>query len=251
MITIIGIDCATQPQKTGLALGTWDGTVVSLHTITLGQKNQPLAQTITSWLPENEPALLAIDAPLGWPADLGDQLATHQAGDPLSMPPNTLFRRATDRRIWQRTGKLPLDVGADRIARTAHAALSLLVELRQITQQPIPLAWQPSLSSPLSAIEVYPAGTLKVLFDPMRVPSYKGRDGGNGRAVILHHLKQHVTLPPDAPLLLKNDDALDAALCVLAGADFLHGLAEPPTNLKQAQKEGWIWVRTQREQANE
>ncbi len=247
MITIIGIDCATQPQKTGLAVGTWDGTAVSLHTVTLGQKHQPLAQTIANWLPDDEPALLAIDAPLGWPADLGRLLVNHNAGDPLLVPPNTLFRRETDRRIWQRTGKLPLDVGADRIARTAHAALALLADLRQLTQEPIPLAWQPQLEHKVSAIEVYPAGTLKMLLAPMRVPSYKGKDGGNGRFAILNHLKQHVTLPPDTNLLLKNDDALDAALCVLAGADFLSGQAEAPADLKQAQKEGWIWVRTKRE----
>ncbi len=251
MITIIGVDCATQRQKTGLAVGTWDGTAVSLHTLTLGQKNQSLAQTIASWLPKDEPTLLAIDAPLGWPADLGSQLANHNAGDPLNVPPNTLFRRATDRRIWQRTGKLPLDVGADRIARTAHAALTLLTELRQLTQEPIPLAWHPQLTQNLSAIEVYPAGTLKMMFDPLPVPRYKGKDGKNGRAAILQHLEQYVALPTSTDLLLKNDDALDAALCVVAGADFLRGLAEPPTNLNQAQKEGWIWVRTKSEQTNE
>lgn len=243
MITIIGIDCATQPQKTGLAVGKWDGTAVSLHTITLGKRTESLAHTIASWLPKNEPTLLAIDAPLGWPMDMGSQLVNHQAGDALSVPPNTLFRRETDRHIWQRTGKLPLDVGAERIARTAHAALTLLADLRQICQEPIPLAWQPQLEHTLSAIEVYPAGTLKMLLAPTRVPSYKGKDGGNGRFTILNKLKQIVTLPPNIDLLWQNDDALDAALCVLAGTDFLQGLAEPPTNLPLAKKEGWIWVR--------
>ena len=243
MITIIGIDCATQPQKTGLALGTWDGTAVSLRTVTLGHKKEPLAHTIANWLPANQPALLAIDAPLGWPADLGNQLATHQAGDSLAVPPNTLFRRETDRHIWRRTGKLPLDVGADRIARTAHAALALLTDLRQITGQSIPLAWQPNKLPPISAIEVYPAGTLKMLFALARVPSYKGREGGNGRSTILTQLKNQITLPAETGLMHQNDDALDAALCVLAGADFLRGWAEPPQNLTQAQKEGWIWVR--------
>jgi len=190
MITIIGIDCATQAQKTGLAVGTWDGTAVSLHTITLGQKKQSLAHTIASWLPANMPTLLAFDAPLGWPADLGNQIVNHNVGDPLPVPPNTLFRRETDRRIWQRTSKLPLDVGADRIARTAHAALALLADLRQLTQEPIPLVWEPQLKHKVSAIEVYPAGTLKMLLAPMRVPSYKGKDGGNGRSSILNHLKQ-------------------------------------------------------------
>lgn len=243
MITIIGIDCATQPQKTGLALGSWDGTAVSLHTLTLGQRTPTLAHSIASWLPTNQPTLLAIDAPLGWPADLGNQLANHQAGDPLPVLPNMLFRRETDRRIWQRTGKLPLDVGADRIARTAHAALALLADLRQLAGQPIPLAWQPNTLPPLSAIEVYPAGTLKMLFAPTRVPSYKGVGDENGRIAILTQLKKHATLPPNTSLPQRSDDALDAALCVLAGADFLRGLAEPPTNLTQAQKEGWIWVR--------
>lgn len=251
MITIIGIDCATQAQKTGLALGIWDGTAVSLQTTTLGTKTQSIAQAITSWLSQNQPTLLAIDAPLGWPADLGAALVPHQAGEPLPLPANTLFRRETDRHIWQRTGKLPLDVGADRIARTAHAALNLLADLRQLTGRPIPLAWQSQLTDSLNAIEVYPAGTLKMLFDPMKVPRYKGKERGNGRSAILNKLKQYVTLPLDVGLPLQNDDALDAALCVLAGADFLQGLATPPTNLQQAKKEGWIWVRRQREQPNE
>lgn len=251
MITIIGIDCATQPQKTGLALGTWDSTAVSLHTITLGRKKEPLAQTIAGWLPAGTPTLLAIDAPLGWPSALGHQLATHQAGDPLPVPPNSLFRRETDRHIWQRTGKLPLDVGADRIARTAHAALALLADLRQRTRRTIPLAWQPQHLPPLSAIEVYPAGTLKMLFAPMKVPRYKGKDGGNGRSLILNQLKNQMTLPAKSGLLAQNDDALDAALCVLAGADFLRGLAQAPANLLLAKKEGWIWVRQSREQRHD
>ncbi|WP_420644402.1 DUF429 domain-containing protein [Candidatus Leptofilum sp.] len=251
MITIIGIDCATQPQKTGLALGTWDGTAVSIQTVTLGNKSSSRAQTIVNWISPNCPTLLALDAPLGWPADLGNQLAAHQAGDALPIPPNMLFRRETDRRIWQRIGKLPLDVGADRIARTAHAALSLLAELRRHTGRKIPLAWEPHLTHPIHAIEVYPAGTLKTLFAPMKVPSYKGKDGRNGRIAILNQLTNDVTLPPATHLLENSDDALDAALCVLAGTDFLRGLAEPPTNRPQAQKEGWIWVRQQREQSDE
>src|SRR5437016_7332440 len=41
-----------------------------------------------------------------------------------------MFRRVTDDVIYERLGKRPLDVGADRIARTAHAALRFLEELR-------------------------------------------------------------------------------------------------------------------------
>jgi len=44
-------------------------------------------------------------------------------------------------------------------------------------------------------------------------------------------------------MLEKNDDALDAAICVLAGADFLRGEAAEPPDIETARKEGWIWFR--------
>lgn len=54
----------------------------------------------------------------------------------------------------------------------------------------------------------------------MKVPSYKSKDGENGRSTILNHIKQLVTLLSNNRLLLQNDDALDTVLCILAGADF-------------------------------
>lgn len=46
------------------------------------------------------------------------------------------------------------------------------------------------------------------------------------------------------PALAETDDALDAALCIMAGADFLSGKAVGPADdeLEFATKEGWIWV---------
>ena len=44
-----------------------------------------------------------------------------------------------DRFIQQRTGKTPLDVGADRIACTAHAAFRIIGELRKKTGVAVPL----------------------------------------------------------------------------------------------------------------
>jgi hypothetical protein len=34
--TVIGIDCATQPHKVGLALGTFDSKLVTVAEVTLG-----------------------------------------------------------------------------------------------------------------------------------------------------------------------------------------------------------------------
>jgi hypothetical protein len=43
--------------------------------------------------------------------------------------------------------------------------------------------------------------------------------------------------------LESSDDALDAAICVLAGLDFLRGEVYKPKDFPLAKEEGWIWVR--------
>ena len=248
-VTLIGIDCATQPKKTGLALGVWDGTAVSVQKAIVGQNKQSIAETIHSWLPTSAPVLLAIDAPLGWPAPLGQALVHHQAGALLPPPANHLFRRETDRFVQQTFGKTPLDVGADRIARTAHTALGVLQELRDITEHNIPLAWEPTEANRIRAIEVYPAATLTVLLrEQLPVPPYKGKNGANGRKYILNHLQDHLHLPEDRSLIEANDDVLDAVICLLCATDFLQGRTISPQNKELAQKEGWIWIRQRGEE---
>lgn len=241
--TIIGIDCATQPKNVGLARGVWhdDGRLPQLEAVAAGAAVASIAETIVAWLPRNGRGLLAIDAPLGWPAPLGDHLHGHEAGEPLAPAANELFRRETDRVTRRETGKLPLDVGADRIARTAHVALRLLQQVRELTGCALPLAWAPEFDEPVAAIEVYPAGTLTVC--GLRASGYKGREKTAVRAALLPELRQHLILPEDDALLRANDDVFDAAVCVLAGADFLRGATIAPMDVARARKEGWIWVR--------
>ena len=63
------------------------------------------------------------------------------------------------------------------------------------------------------------------------------------RAEILQGLGDRVEIEPKLrALLTSNADALDAAVCVLAGSDFLRGRALPPPDLDEAKREGWIWV---------
>lgn len=187
--------------------------------------------------------MLALDAPLGWPSALGNVLTEHNAGEPLDAEAGTLFRRYTDCVVRDYTRKQSLDVGADRIARTAHATLRLLDNLRRKTGQEIPLAWEPTFVSGICAIEVYPAATLRVHGLPDS--GYKGRDGDQARRSILDRTESRgLRLPGDERRKCENcDDALDAVVCVLAGADFLHGNVIYPTDLQKAKKEGWIWVR--------
>lgn len=57
---------------------------------------------------------------MGWPANMGQVLYNHNTGQLIDVHSNDLFRRETDKFIKKNLRKQPLDVGADRIARTAH-----------------------------------------------------------------------------------------------------------------------------------
>jgi predicted RNase H-like nuclease len=240
-ITIIGIDCAVQDKRVGLARGFLDQGQPRVDQVVTGAQVECVVSSIAEWTQPKMPTLIALDAPLGWPVGLGKELHIHLAGTPLQTKPNEMFRRLTDRVIKERVGKQPLDVGADRIARTAHAALELLGKLRKRTGQTIPLAWSPNLDNSAWAIEVYPAATLEAC--GLLSSGYKGKDRLAARQKLLQELENYLTLPGDRTLMLENDDALDAAVCALAAADFLRGECIQPTDIELAHKEGWIWVR--------
>jgi hypothetical protein len=159
---IIGIDCAVQEKNIGLARGEWDGKELRIQEILTQSTRNLLIETLTNWCDGDTPTLLALDAPLGWPVTLGQYLVPHQAGDSLLVEPNFLFRRETDRIVKDQIGKQSLDVGADRIARTAHAALDLIQSLRKCLKKSIPLAFNPPQMNEIGVMEVYLAATLKL-----------------------------------------------------------------------------------------
>lgn len=237
---IVGIDCATDPKKVGLALSEFDE--VS-HRLLCAQQGAGLnlAETVAEWINHQHPVLIALDAPLGWPMDLGQSLHNHAAGAPIEAEGNQLFRRETDRFIKRRLNKQPLDVGADRIARTALAALNLLKGIRDFTGCEIPLAWRPEIEQ-TSAIEVYPAATLTSHVMPAQGYKTNSAEHEHVRSRIIDDLEEYIAIEDRAPLL-KSADTLDAVICCLAAADFLSGKSSQPEDLELAMKEGWIWVR--------
>jgi predicted RNase H-like nuclease len=239
--TLIGVDCAVDEKKVGLARARWDGKRTHLWQVAVGGRGESIAETIAGWITTDRPTLIALDAPLGWPAVLGETLRPHIAGELLDGTPNELFRRQTDHFIKAVIGRQPLDVGADRIARTAYAALDLLEQLRQRSGEPIPLAWSPHDPARVTAIEVYPAATLTV--NGLPAAGYKRKEQVDVRRAQLAGLRTLMDLPEAMDLMLAKADVLDAAICVLAGADFLAGKSLPPENLPLAKKEGWIWVK--------
>ncbi len=231
-VALLGVDCSTDPKKTGLALGELWGGIVHIQRWATGRDRSPV-EIATDWLRGHDEALIALDAPLGWPQKLGTHLHDHRAGTPLQTDPDQLFSRATDREIKARLRKRPLEVGANLIARTAVAALNLLGQIRDRTGRPIPLAWAPEEAEHLRAIEVYPAAT--------RIGhiGYGARNRG-GSLEGLEGLFDCSAVPD----LGESKDAVDAAVCALAAADFLCGRAIPPKPQDQetAYIEGWIWA---------
>lgn len=206
-----------------------DGAILQVEQIAVGALKPSPAAIITAWLSNRQPVLLALDAPLGWPTDLGSSLSRHHAGDVITPSPERLFSRYTDTEIKRRLGKRPLEVGANLIARTAHAALNLLDDLRGRTGLEIPLAWDPQASEGIVAIEVYPAAT--------RLARQCSDAPGS-----LEGLESEIRLPT-SPLLGTSADARDAVVCALSGSDFLSGASVPPSDVMRAKKEGWIWAR--------
>jgi len=241
---LLGIDCAVDPKKCGFASGTATHGRIIVESVITGLREEELLGSICSSINNNPTTLLAIDAPFGWPVSLEESLQGHKAGDVIAQDANTLFRRETDRFIKEHINKQPLDVGADRIARTAWAALRLLDIIRSKTQQEIPVAWKPGSVTRTSCIEVYPAATIEA----RQLPSvgYKGKteEKVEARLQLLDRLRAVLEVNEEQQqMMLKSDDAFDAVLCLLAGQDFTQNSVFTPPDLSVAEREGWIWVR--------
>ncbi len=61
---VIGVDCATQANKTGLARATWDSVRLRLEEVFAGSEQSPPADTIAAWVDDGVSVLIALDAPL-------------------------------------------------------------------------------------------------------------------------------------------------------------------------------------------
>lgn len=238
---LIGLDAASDFAKFGYALGHYEDGRVRIKRAGLvktpGEANA-LVSIIAPELCVASKALIAIDAPLGWPAALAAELSGHRAGEAFGSRKDAMFHRATDSYVRNLIKKNPLEVGADKIARAAHSALAALQCLRVETGMAIPLAWGNDFAG-MAAIEVYPAGSLKSRGLPDS--KYKKPEQSDVRHVIANSLVNEID---DLAIFADgNADVFDACLCLVAAKDFCDGLAEPPFDHLLAQQEGWIWVR--------
>lgn len=243
---VIGIDCAVDPVNVGVAVGEIEGDCVVVRAATQCAKTRGVAETACAYAEGAAHVLFALDAPLGWPEALGRTLADHRAGQPIVSVGHMLFRRRTDDIVAREVKHQPLDVGANLIARTAAAALSDLEAIRSRFGAPIPLAWEVPPAANIAAIEVYPAATLRQL--GVAPSAYKKPKEAANRLRMIENLAAVADLSAIHDVAAQHADAFDAAVCVIAGFDFLLGRCRPPAGDERelARHEGWIWFRTKR-----
>lgn len=72
MESIIGLDCATQPEKVGLAFAHIDKGNLIIDEVALGSKRREPVTIILEWIKKSDKVLFAFDAPLDGPKQWGD-----------------------------------------------------------------------------------------------------------------------------------------------------------------------------------
>ena len=241
---VVGLDMSTEPKKQGVALGEiWADGRIEVVKVDNGNVLK-IGEVLGEVLKNQSVLLLAIDSPLGWPLPMRPVLRGHRAGEKIAICPDKVFHRNTDEFIKENIGKRPLEVGANLIARTAHAACNLLGE------RGIPVLLGYGIPKCLSAIEVYPAATLCAhgwawAGQGQQSKAEKEREKRRGKVTLLK--KQGVVFQSGKveEKALGDDDCCDACVCLLAARDFLRGECYEPSgaDLEAAKVEGWIWVK--------
>jgi len=239
---IVGLDAAADLANFGYAIARLEADVMHRVEAGLLGSESRISSLAARHLQTATQVLLSIDAPLGWPRPLSRAISAHRAGQSIPDHPNQLFRRATDLYIKRTTGKQPLDIGADRIARAAWSALNVLGIFRRELAHPIPMVWEPDFDGRFGVIEVYPAATLAGW--GLRSDGYKKNEQIEARRTIAQFFNGRA--PWLSELVNDSVDVFDAGLCAIAGSDFLAGRAAGPTDRELAEHESWIWVRSSR-----
>lgn len=256
----IGIDLASQPEKTGFCVirwgesapllihldrGTIDGT--DLHDKFLATTIRGLRDLDFDGAPITK---VGIDAPFGWPDPFVDAIRIHQDGGswplPIDQPRAPFERRETDRFIKKETAKNPLSVSTDRIA---YPAMRCAVILGDVAQD----LGREAVARDGSGLvcEVYPDPALRFwtsgeVSSLAPKESYKGPAAGERRRQLAATIAARAGLEDPNRLLDRcslEDDYLDALVCALAARAAELDLTLSPPNEdsgRLANREGWI-----------
>ena len=90
-IAIVGIDYAAQAKNTGLAYAIPEGEKLAVDDARCASNDATASSIIRTWMRDSRRFLLALDAPLGWPAAFSRALASRWAGEPLRPAAHVMF----------------------------------------------------------------------------------------------------------------------------------------------------------------
>lgn len=260
MSVTLGIDLASQPERTALALISWSDVGAEVVTLVRGGGNaetlhdKRLVSAMRGLAYEGEaPTKVAIDAPFGWPEPFVAAVVAHQHGDGwpdgIDNPRAKYERRSTDLHVKRETGKLPLSVSTDRIAYCAMRCAVLLADLARFVGNDGVARDGSGLVA-----EVYPDPALRrwlpALWENASKDSYKGKtDTALRRRVVLVEgllaaCGGRLSLSEaDRAACIQFDDCLDAVVCALLARAAELGQTELPISdedRRLARLEGWI-----------
>ncbi len=249
-LVLLGLDAASDLGKFGYSVCKINGTAKSrtsqlCDSGVLGNYDH-IKKIFNKYVLGARRTVIAIDAPLGWPEPFSNAVSLHAAGRHLSdMNKDELLKRKTDQYVKDRFKVNPLEVSADKIARASVSALNVLSHFRGLcSDKKLELAWSHRDLPCVSAIEVYPAASLKAWGLPHK--KYKGFEYLETAKRIAFDLRTRAPWMDELLPKGKRDrgDIFDAGLCVLAAIDFIFGDADGPCaeDMQRATKEGWIWV---------
>jgi predicted nuclease with RNAse H fold len=237
-VITVGVDLATEPAKTAMAVLRWSATGAALQSLVLDVDDAAITNAAT------DADKLGIDCPLGWPDDFLLFLQEHHAGHVVAPQEvagrdwrRKLAYRATDRVVRERTGLTPLSVAADRIGLTAMRAAGILSRLAA-EGRPVDRAGNGIV------VEVYPAASLRCWGLPFR--AYKGRKRRAAREALIDALLKRtpwLDLGAYVDLCADSDDALDAVIAALTSRAAALSKTSTPDEAhlrQQARREGWI-----------
>jgi predicted nuclease with RNAse H fold len=225
MLTL-GIDLASQPEKTAVCLIAWNSDHATIDTLKVCLTDDDLV------LLGEKADKIGVDVPFGWPARFVRVVSAHSRGaavEEFSIP--DLRFRATDLHTRHTTGKWPLSVSTDRIGVPAFRAIRLLARLDSSSVV--------DRTGGGKIAEVYPAGALI----QWGFSSTGKKDFPQLGKSVLAHLSAWLTVSSDlGTLLVQNRDAFDALIASLVARAAALGLCEPiPTGcIEAARTEGWI-----------
>jgi predicted nuclease with RNAse H fold len=231
----LGIDLASDPQRTGVCALEWASGRARVAALRIGADDGALIEE------HGRAAATGIDCPFAWPAGFlaflcgTSHLPTGPAPEWTGAYRDSLRFRATDVRVHELTRHWPLSVSSDLVAVAAMRCQGLLVRMGVSDR-----------SGDGRVFEVYPAAALRVWGLPSR--KYKGTSGQRVRAELIGRLRARAPwLDLDAAqldLLEVSDDALDALIASLNARAASLGFTLRPgdDDRREAAREGWIAV---------